>query len=66
MLFAKRYRPFLIAGPCSAETEEQVLETARDLAGMGIDLFRAGYGNPVPARGDLRATAPLRCPGCAG
>ena len=25
-------RPFVIAGPCSAETEEQVMETARQLA----------------------------------
>ncbi len=25
-------RPFLISGPCSAETEEQVMDTARELA----------------------------------
>jgi 3-deoxy-D-arabino-heptulosonate 7-phosphate (DAHP) synthase len=24
-------KPFLIAGPCSAETEEQVVETAKSL-----------------------------------
>lgn len=35
-------RPLLIAGPCSAESEAQVLETARRLAGVGIDYFRAG------------------------
>jgi len=28
-------RPIVIAGPCSAETEEQVMKTARDLAAKG-------------------------------
>ena len=28
-------RPFVIAGPCSAETEEQVMKTAHDLAMKG-------------------------------
>lgn len=37
---------FLAAGPCSAETEEQVLETARALAGKGIGFFRAGIWKP--------------------
>lgn len=39
-------RPFLIAGPCSAESEEQVLETAHKLVGKGVDLFRAGIWKP--------------------
>jgi len=39
-------RPFLIAGPCSAESEEQVMETARKLADQGVDLFRAGIWKP--------------------
>lgn len=39
-------RPIYIAGPCSAETEEQVLQTARGLAGRQIDLFRAGIWKP--------------------
>ncbi|PHN01442.1 bifunctional 3-deoxy-7-phosphoheptulonate synthase/chorismate mutase type II [Flavilitoribacter nigricans] len=39
-------RPIIIAGPCSAETEEQVLQTARDLAPQNIDLFRAGIWKP--------------------
>lgn len=45
-VFDKKERPILIAGPCSAETEEQVLETARGLKGIGIDLFRAGIWKP--------------------
>lgn len=39
-------RPIVIAGPCSAETEEQVLETARGLAAKGVKLFRAGIWKP--------------------
>ena len=38
--------PFLIAGPCSAETEEQVLCVAHGLVGAGVDLFRSGIWKP--------------------
>jgi chorismate mutase len=39
-------RPLVIAGPCSAETEEQVLTTARQLASAGVKIFRAGIWKP--------------------
>lgn len=39
-------KPIIIAGPCSAETEEQLLTTARELASYGIKLFRAGIWKP--------------------
>ena len=39
-------KPLIIAGPCSAETEEQVLTTARELASNGIKIFRAGIWKP--------------------
>ena len=39
-------RPFVIAGPCSAETEEQVMETAKELAIKGCHMFRAGVWKP--------------------
>ena len=39
-------RPFVIAGPCSAETEEQVMTTARQLAHQGCHNFRAGVWKP--------------------
>lgn len=39
-------RPIIIAGPCSAESEEQVLTTARELAANGIKIFRAGIWKP--------------------
>ena len=39
-------RPLVIAGPCSAETEEQVMSTARELSKNGIRVFRAGIWKP--------------------
>ena len=39
-------RPLVIAGPCSAETEEQVMDTARQLANNGVKIFRAGVWKP--------------------
>ncbi len=39
-------KPLIIAGPCSAETEEQVMETAGRLANKGIKMFRAGIWKP--------------------
>ena len=42
----EKKRPMVIAGPCSAETEEQVMETAKQLANNGIKIFRAGVWKP--------------------
>ena len=39
-------RPCVIAGPCSAESEEQIMETARGLKAVGINVFRAGIWKP--------------------
>ena len=39
-------KPIIIAGPCSAETEDQVMTTARELAANGIKVFRAGIWKP--------------------
>lgn len=39
-------KPLIIAGPCSAETEEQVLATAKELAHNGVKIFRAGIWKP--------------------
>lgn len=40
-------RPFLISGPCSAETEEQVMETARQIAALDqVSVYRAGIWKP--------------------
>ncbi len=39
-------RPSVVAGPCSAESEEQVMMTAKGLKGLGINVFRAGIWKP--------------------
>ncbi len=39
-------KPLIIAGPCSAETPEQLMETAQTLSGFGIKIFRAGIWKP--------------------
>lgn len=39
-------KPLIIAGPCSAETEKQVMDTATQLAENGIKIFRAGIWKP--------------------
>ena len=39
-------KPFMIAGPCSAESEQQVMELAYGLAARGVRIFRAGLWKP--------------------
>ena len=39
-------KPILIAGPCSAETQEQTLDAARALSDIGVKIFRAGIWKP--------------------
>ncbi len=39
-------RPIIISGPCSAETEEQLLSTAHQLKEIGVTIFRAGVWKP--------------------
>jgi chorismate mutase len=38
--------PLVIAGPCSAETEEQVLQIATELKNSDVTIFRAGIWKP--------------------
>ncbi len=42
----EKMHPIIIAGPCSAETEEQVLSAAHELAKNGVKIFRAGIWKP--------------------
>ena len=44
--FDESIPPIVVAGPCSAESEEQVMETARGLHDFGIHVFRAGIWKP--------------------
>lgn len=39
-------KPLVIAGPCSAETPEQLLATANALKGLHVDILRAGIWKP--------------------
>lgn len=39
-------KPIVIAGPCSAETEDQVMAAARAIKALGIGVFRAGIWKP--------------------
>jgi len=39
-------RPLIMSGPCSAESEEQVVETAKALSAHGIKILRAGIWKP--------------------
>lgn len=42
----KLNHPLVIAGPCSAETEEQVLKIAHELKNSDVSIFRAGIWKP--------------------
>ena len=47
-------KPLIIAGPCSAETEEQLIGTAKELASEGMtDVFRAGIWKPRTRPGNF-------------
>ena len=50
-------RPLVIAAPCSAETEDQVIETARSLAAEGIRISRAGLWKPRTQPGGFEGVA---------
>lgn len=55
-------RPFVIAGPCSAETEEQVMTTARQLADKGCHMFRAGVWKPRTKPGGFEGNGEAALP----
>lgn len=59
-------RPVVAAGPCSAETEAQVMETATALAEAGVKIFRPGYGSHAPSPDALKGWVIRGSPGCAG
>ncbi len=55
-------RPLLISGPCSAETEEQVMDTARQLAAHGVKIFRAGVWKPRTKPGGFEGNGVIALP----
>ena len=52
----------VIAGPCSAETEEQVITTARQRAGRGCHIFRAGVWKPRTKPGGFEGNGEAALP----
>jgi len=56
------FHPIVIAGPCSAETEEQVLQTALALAKQGYRLFRAGIWKPRTKPGGFEGNGEMALP----
>ena len=56
-------RPHLvIAGPCAAETEEQVMDVARALAADGCRIFRAGVWKPRTKPGTFEGKGTIALP----
>lgn len=55
-------RPVVIAGPCSAETEGQVMNTATQLAQKGVKLFRAGIWKPRTKPGGFEGVGEVGLP----
>lgn len=55
-------RPIVIAGPCSAETEEQVMATAAELAKNGCRIFRAGVWKPRTKPGGFEGNGETALP----
>ena len=54
--------PIVIAGPCSAETEEQVLKTAHLLKDTDTNVFRAGIWKPRTRPGGFEGVGALGLP----
>jgi len=54
--------PIVIAGPCSAETEEQVLKTAHLLKNTDANVFRAGIWKPRTRPGGFEGVGEIGLP----
>ncbi|MCL5245850.1 bifunctional 3-deoxy-7-phosphoheptulonate synthase/chorismate mutase type II [Cellulophaga sp. 20_2_10] len=51
--------PLVIAGPCSAETEEQVLKIAHQLKDTDVNYYRAGIWKPRTRPGNFEGVGAL-------
>lgn len=52
-MLTKENKIEIIAGPCSAESEEQLLKTAEELNKIGVKVFRAGIWKPRSRYGNF-------------
>lgn len=55
-------QPIIIAGPCSAESEAQVLEVAHAVAALGVHVFRAGVWKPRTRPGAFEGAGTIALP----
>ncbi|WP_438989147.1 chorismate mutase [Polaribacter sp.] len=55
----KLEHPLVIAGPCSAETEEQVLKIAHELKDSDVNYYRAGIWKPRTRPGNFEGVGAL-------
>ena len=55
-------RPIIIAGPCSAESQDQVMDAARALKQLGVDVFRAGIWKPRTRPGGFEGVGVVGLP----
>ena len=49
-------KPFIVAGPCSVETREQLYKTVEGLAGIGVRLIRGGVWKPRTRPGNFEGS----------
>lgn len=61
-LFDKQSKPLIVSGPCSAESEEQVISTAMELSMNGVDVFRAGIWKPRTRPGGFEGMGSVALP----
>ncbi len=54
--------PIIMSGPCSAESREQVIKTAKELAMEGIKIFRAGIWKPRTKPGGFEGVGEIGLP----
>lgn len=53
------HHPLVIAGPCSAETKEQVLDIARQLKSSDVSIYRAGIWKPRTRPGNFEGVGAI-------
>ncbi|MFC7775336.1 chorismate mutase [Flavobacterium sp. GCM10027622] len=58
----KLAHPLVIAGPCSAETEEQVMAVANELKASDVSIFRAGIWKPRTRPGGFEGVGAIGLP----
>ncbi len=54
--------PIILSGPCSAESREQVIKTAKELSMEGIKIFRAGIWKPRTKPGGFEGVGEIGLP----